>query len=88
MTIDNLCFYLQNRLIQTNQTGGQRYSPPLVFPGIGHRFKLSIPTDGQTNQACHSFQVHCGQDTDQGYGRRRRRRSVDNNGTDDQGPIL
>jgi hypothetical protein len=35
MTTDNFCFYFQNRLIQTNQTGGQRYSdtlPPLVFP--------------------------------------------------------
>ncbi len=31
---DNLCFYLQNRLIQTSQTGGQQYSDtsPLVLP--------------------------------------------------------
>ena len=30
MTSDNFCFYLQNRLIQTSQTGGQWYSdtPP------------------------------------------------------------
>jgi hypothetical protein len=36
MTTDNFCFYLQNRLIQTSQTGGQWYSdiPPLVFPGL------------------------------------------------------
>jgi len=39
MTIDNFCFYLQKRLIQTSQTGGQWYSdisifPPLVFPGL------------------------------------------------------
>ena len=36
MTIDNFSFYLQNRLIQTSQTGGQWYSdtPPLVFPGL------------------------------------------------------
>jgi hypothetical protein len=27
MTIDNFCFYLQNRLIQTSQTGGQWYNP-------------------------------------------------------------
>ncbi len=35
MTTNNCCFYLQNRLIQTSQTGGQQYSdlPPLVFPG-------------------------------------------------------
>ena len=26
MTTDNFCFYLQNRLIQTRQTGGQQYS--------------------------------------------------------------
>ncbi len=31
MTIDNFCFYLQNRLIQTSQTGGQRYSDTSPF---------------------------------------------------------
>jgi hypothetical protein len=34
MTTDNICYYLQNRIIQTSQTGGQQYSdtsPPLVF---------------------------------------------------------
>jgi hypothetical protein len=35
MTTDNFCFYLQNRSIQTSQTGGQRYSdtsfPALIF---------------------------------------------------------
>ncbi len=33
----NFCFYFQNRLIQTSQTGGQWYSDtsPLVFPGTG-----------------------------------------------------
>jgi hypothetical protein len=37
MTTDNFCFHLQNRLIQTGQTGGQMYSdtPPLAFPGKG-----------------------------------------------------
>jgi hypothetical protein len=38
MTTDNFCFYFQNRLIQTGQTGDQWYSdtsPPLVFPGCG-----------------------------------------------------
>jgi hypothetical protein len=36
MTTDNFCFYLQNRLIQTSQKGGQRYSDtsPLVFPAL------------------------------------------------------
>ncbi len=35
MTTDNVCFYLQNRLIKTSQTGGQWYSDTssLVFPG-------------------------------------------------------
>ncbi len=34
MTTDNFWFYLQNRLIQTSQTGGQRYSEtsPLSIP--------------------------------------------------------
>jgi hypothetical protein len=33
MTTGNYCFYLQNKLIQTGQTGGQWYSDvsPLVF---------------------------------------------------------
>jgi hypothetical protein len=31
MTTDNLHFYLQNRLIQTSQTGGQWYSDTLPF---------------------------------------------------------
>jgi hypothetical protein len=35
MATEIFCFYLQNRLIQTSQTGDQWYgdSPPLVFPG-------------------------------------------------------
>jgi hypothetical protein len=31
MTIDNFCFYLQNRLIQIGQTGGQLYSDTSPF---------------------------------------------------------
>jgi hypothetical protein len=31
MTTDNFCFYLQNRLIQTSQTEGQRYSNTSPF---------------------------------------------------------
>jgi hypothetical protein len=31
MTTDNFCFYLQNRLIQTIQTGGQQYSDTFPF---------------------------------------------------------
>ena len=31
MTTDNFSFYLQNRRIQTSQTGGQRYSDTSPF---------------------------------------------------------
>jgi hypothetical protein len=31
LTTDNFCFYLQNRLIQTSQTGGQWYSDTSPF---------------------------------------------------------
>jgi hypothetical protein len=31
MTTENFCFYLQNRLIQTGQTGGQLYSDTSPF---------------------------------------------------------
>ena len=31
LTTDNFCFYLQNRLIQTSQTGGQRYNDTSPF---------------------------------------------------------
>jgi hypothetical protein len=31
MTTDNFCFYLQNRLIKTSQTGGQWYSDSSPF---------------------------------------------------------
>ena len=38
MTTDNFCFYLQNSLIQTSQTGGQRYSDtsPFCIPWLFH----------------------------------------------------
>ncbi len=42
MTTNNFCFYLQNRLIQTGQTGGQQYSdtPPSSIPWFSlHHFK-------------------------------------------------
>ncbi len=43
MTPDNFCFYLQNRLIQTSQTGGQWYSD--TSPCI--KYKLSCPEEAQ-----------------------------------------
>jgi hypothetical protein len=38
MTTDNFCFYLQNRLIQTSQTGGQWYgdTSPFSIPWFYH----------------------------------------------------
>ncbi len=38
MTTDNFCLYLQNRLIQTSQTGGQWYSDtsPISIPWLLH----------------------------------------------------
>ena len=37
MTTDDFCFYLQNRLVQTSQTGGQWYSdtfPFIILDGV------------------------------------------------------
>jgi hypothetical protein len=38
MTADDFCFYLQNRLIQTSQTGGQQYrdTSPFSIPWFGY----------------------------------------------------
>jgi hypothetical protein len=38
MTTDSFCFYLQNRLLQTSQTGGQQYNDasPFSIPWSGH----------------------------------------------------
>jgi nitric oxide synthase oxygenase domain/subunit len=38
MTTDDFCFYLQNRLIQTGQTGSQWYSDTSPFS-----FPLNVP---------------------------------------------
>jgi hypothetical protein len=45
MTTDNFCFYLQNRLIQTSQTGGQRYSDtsPFSIPWGKYHMKVLRP---------------------------------------------
>ncbi len=42
MCTDNFCFYLQNRLIQTSQTGGQRYSDtsPISILWLDHYIPL------------------------------------------------
>jgi len=45
MTTDNFCFYLLNRLIQTSQTGGERYSDtsPLVLLASMFFFSFGQP---------------------------------------------
>jgi hypothetical protein len=50
MTTDNFSFYLQNRLIQTSQTGSQWYSDtsPFSIPWM-HYQVLQVP--GTKNQA-------------------------------------
>ena len=57
MTTNNFCFYLQNRLIQTSQTGGEQYSDtsPLSIPWfvIGKIFKADKKSEtlkGQTRE--------------------------------------
>ena len=40
MTTDNFCFYLQNRLIQTSQTGGEWYSDTSPFSITYLQFRL------------------------------------------------
>ncbi len=53
MTTDNFCFYFQNRLIQTSQTGGQLYSdtPPFNIPWFG---KLTLGnSEFAKSEICH-----------------------------------
>ncbi len=57
MTTEIFCFYLQNKLIQISQTGGQLYSDtsPLVFPDYKlymeqHVFKLSLIIEGASEK--------------------------------------
>jgi hypothetical protein len=40
MTTDNCCLYLQNRLIQTSQTGGQPYTSPFSIPWLRSKGSL------------------------------------------------
>jgi hypothetical protein len=44
MTTDNFCFYLQNRLIQTHQTGGQFYSDTSPFSIPYLDLRITLPT--------------------------------------------
>jgi hypothetical protein len=50
MTSDNFCFYLQNKLIQTNKTGGQQYSDTSPFSIIcPDTLGLKLPFEGVKN---------------------------------------
>ncbi len=48
MTTDNFCFYLQNRLIQSSQTGGQWYNDTSPF---------SIPWWNSNDLHTHQFRI-------------------------------
>ncbi len=56
MTTDNLCFYLQNRLIQTGQTGGQLYSDTSPFsvpwPNMNYILSRSLLTSTLITSPC------------------------------------
>ncbi len=69
LTTKFFCFCLQNRLIQTSQTGGQQYSDtfPFSIPFLNHAewFAMSCITDGlydgQESVCVHSilFYINC-----------------------------
>ncbi len=68
MTTNNFCFYLQNRLIQTSQTGGQWYpdTSPFSIPWVGfhcHQYsaiqmRKCVKTKIQTSHWKAHFWVH------------------------------
>jgi hypothetical protein len=68
MTTDYFCFYLQNRLIQTSQTGGQRYSDtsPFSIPwvntcliNLGSRVRvLLVPAERKWEERKKSFKMY------------------------------
>jgi hypothetical protein len=60
MTTDDFCFYLQNRLIQTSQTGGQQYSDtfPFSIPWLmPRRNKLDCLPLASNSSQFYSFRV-------------------------------
>jgi hypothetical protein len=56
MTTDNCCFYLQNRLIQTGQIGGQQYSDtfPFSVPCLYYKHIIIINDDSRVVSKRHS----------------------------------
>jgi hypothetical protein len=61
LTTDNICFYLQNRLIQTSQTGGQWYNDtsPFSIPWCGPRVFVTFTNlAGAQNRNIFFLQLH------------------------------
>jgi hypothetical protein len=58
MTTDNFCSYLQNRLIQTSQTGGQQYSDtsPFSVPWLVTHYILGLHDFQGTNSLAYLAQ--------------------------------
>jgi hypothetical protein len=54
MTTDNFCVYLQNRLVETSQTGGQWCSDtsPLVFPGACFKVYARFFSSARNQAVC------------------------------------
>jgi hypothetical protein len=59
MTTDNFSFYLQNRLIQTGQTGGQQYSntSPFSIPWIQSHIFLPKSSTKKVTASSLTFKV-------------------------------
>ncbi len=57
MTTDNFCFYLQNQLIQTSQTGGQQYSDTSPFSIPWFEFQYHIHWESALGQKAATLSV-------------------------------
>ncbi len=55
MTTDNFCFYLQNRLIQTSQTGGQWFSDTSPFSIHCSNIRLERPARDKHSSLLRTF---------------------------------
>ncbi len=67
MTSNNCCFDLQNRLIQTSQTGGQWYrdNPPFSIPWLDRQTEQGVQTKEQANPDCYTQMWQRGEQKDQ-----------------------
>ena len=60
MTTDDFCFYSQNRLIQTSQTGGQRYSDTSLFSITWKSRSQILAGIPNCSDACRHFIIRIG----------------------------